>query len=190
MLCLSFTLSAFFSLQLHINLERSHWPRVRSSERNWNKSRWFRWNQFCSFNGISIYLGIWKGVTSWMQPTTDEVQSSASTLAKSLPQLTPFILSPTATFRQITVNRVDVGLWNVSGQTLVLATNMNYFSVSISLKDLGLSSPQPTARQIINIGVQMDSSRENLMFDSIGTGAFIVKSWRPGICVIFDLEPT
>ncbi|KDR72349.1 hypothetical protein GALMADRAFT_143191 [Galerina marginata CBS 339.88] len=116
------------------------------------------------------------GVTSWMQPTTDEVQSSASTFAKSLPQLTPFILNPSATSRQITVNRTDVGLWTVSGQTLILATNMNSFSVSVSLKDLGLSSPQPTAKQILNMGVQMDPSRAHLMFNSIGTGAFIVKS--------------
>lgn len=90
--------------------------------------------------------------------------------------MTPFILSPAATFRQTTINLVDVGLWTVGGQTLVLATNTNYFTASVSLKDLGLPSLQPLANQVLDTGAKLDSLRGEITLESVGTGGFIVSA--------------
>ncbi|KDR78230.1 hypothetical protein GALMADRAFT_245305 [Galerina marginata CBS 339.88] len=116
------------------------------------------------------------GVVSWDDPTSADIKASSSALGLSLPKMTPFILNPSATFKQVTINRVDIGLWTVGGQTLILATNQNYFSVSVSLKDLHLPSPQPAASQVLDTGAKIDPARAHLLFDSVGTGAFIVKS--------------
>ena len=117
-----------------------------------------------------------KGVVSWDDPTTSDIQSSASTLAKSLVKMTPFILSPAATFRQVTVNLVDVGLWTVGGKTLVLATNTNYFTASVSLKQLGLPSLQPLTEQVLDTGAKIDQFKGVITLDSVGTGGFIVSA--------------
>ncbi|KAH9476841.1 hypothetical protein JR316_0010757 [Psilocybe cubensis] len=116
------------------------------------------------------------GVVSWDDPTTPDIKASASLLAQSLPKMTPFILSPSATFRQITINRVDIGLWTVGPKTLVLATNMNYFSTSVSLQSLGLKpvGPPGSVTQVLDSGARTDAARTQLLFDSVGTGAFIV----------------
>jgi len=90
--------------------------------------------------------------------------------------MTPFILNPSATFRQITINRVDIGIWIVGAETLVLVTNMNYFSVSVSLHDLGLANGKLVA-QVLDSGAAIDlSTHTRLLFDSVGSGAFLVKN--------------
>ncbi|KAF9474514.1 hypothetical protein BDN70DRAFT_908482 [Pholiota conissans] len=114
------------------------------------------------------------GVMSWDDPTSTDIKASASLLALAMPKMTPFILSPSATFRQVTINRVDIGLWKVGGQTLVLASNMNYFNVSIGFRDLGLPSPQLSVNQVFNSGALVDPSRQHLVFGSVGSGGFIV----------------
>ncbi|KAF8900151.1 hypothetical protein CPB84DRAFT_1779443 [Gymnopilus junonius] len=116
------------------------------------------------------------GVVSWDDPSTSDIQSSASTLAGSLVKMTPFILSPAATFRQITINLIDVGLWTVGKQTLVLATNTNYFATSVSLKELGLQSLQPFATQVLDTGAKLDSLRGKITLESVGSGGFIVNA--------------
>ena len=87
--------------------------------------------------------------------------------------MTPFIFNHSATFRQITINRVDIGLWIVGAETLVLATNMNYFSVSVSLRALGLEDGMPIT-QVLDSGAAIAHSQ--LLFDSVGSGAFMVKN--------------
>jgi hypothetical protein len=90
--------------------------------------------------------------------------------------MTPFIFHPSASFRQFTINQVDIGLWTVGAETLVLATNMNYFSVSVSLRDLGLANGM-LVTQVLNSGTAIDlSTHSHLLFDSAGSGAFIVKN--------------
>ena len=90
--------------------------------------------------------------------------------------MTPFIFNHSATFRPITINRVDIGLWIVGAETLVLATNMNYFSVSVSLRDLGLVDGM-SITQVLDSGAAIDLlTYSDLLFDSVGSGAFIVKN--------------
>jgi hypothetical protein len=86
--------------------------------------------------------------------------------------MTPFILNPAATFRQVTVKRVDFGLWTVGAETLVLASNMNYATVTVHLTDLGLPTASITS-QALDSGAVGD--RTGLTFESVGSGAWIVK---------------
>ncbi|KAF8890734.1 hypothetical protein BD779DRAFT_1671264 [Infundibulicybe gibba] len=110
------------------------------------------------------------GVVSWDDPTTPDIKASASLLARSLPQMTPFIFDPVAVFRQITVNRVDVGIWTSGSKILVLASNMNYFVVPITLADLGLSAG--AISQVLDSGAKING--KGFTFESIGSGAFIL----------------
>lgn len=90
--------------------------------------------------------------------------------------MTPLIFNPSATFRQITINRVDIGLWIVGTETLVLGTNMNYFSVSVSFRDLDFANGIVVTR-VLDSGAAIHPSRHSeLLFDSVGSGAFIVKN--------------
>lgn len=87
--------------------------------------------------------------------------------------MTRFILNHTASFRQTTLNRVDVGLWTVGAETLVLATNMNYTKITISLADLGLRSSHTT--QVLDSGAAISDNQRGFTFDSVGSGAFVIK---------------
>lgn len=111
---------------------------------------------------------------SWDDPTTPDIKASASLLALSLAKMTPFILNPAASFRQITINRVDVGLWTVGAETLVLASNMNYATVNLSLAALSLSTGIISS-QVLNSGAVVNPGKSGFTFESVGSGGFIVK---------------
>jgi len=114
------------------------------------------------------------GVVSWEDPTPSDILTSASSLALALPNMTPFILNPTATFRQHTSStRIDVGLWTVGTETLVVATNLNYAAASITLAELGLPHSGVTVRQIFDSSANFAS--DAFQFESVGSGAFIVE---------------
>jgi len=113
------------------------------------------------------------GVVSWDDPTSADIKASASLLALSLPKMTPFILNANASFRQVTVNRVDVGLWTVGSETLVLASNMNYATTTVHLTDLGLKSKGTT--QVLDSGAAVNPDKTGFTFESVGSGAFVVK---------------
>jgi len=96
-------------------------------------------------------------------------------------KMTRFILNPSATFRQITIQGVDVGLWEINNPTemLVLATNTNYSPLSIPIKYFGLTSSgisvDSVVEQVLDTGTKIDSDRANILFESVGSGAFIIK---------------
>lgn len=100
-----------------------------------------------------------------------------SKLALALPKMNPFILSPRASFKQITVNRVDFGLWTVDAQTLVLGTNMNNAPQVISLSQIGLpvTGSSSGITQVLDTGVTLDPARGHLDFAAVGTGAWVFK---------------
>ncbi|KAF5329517.1 hypothetical protein D9619_009064 [Psilocybe cf. subviscida] len=113
------------------------------------------------------------GVVSWDDPTTADIKSSASLLAKAIPRMTPFILNPAATFRHVTSGGVDIGLWTVESSTLVLAANMNSATASVAISpSLGLNPT--TVTQVLNSGASVDSTKSHFTFNSVGSGAFIV----------------
>lgn len=113
------------------------------------------------------------GVIPWDDPTTPDIKSSASTLALALPKLTPFILNPASSFRQIlTQSLVDIGIWTVGSQTLVLATNTKYEATSIRFADLGVKG---TVSQALDSGASLSSDARTFSLTPVGSGAFIVK---------------
>ena len=90
--------------------------------------------------------------------------------------MTRFIFDSSATFRQITIEGVDVGLWKInSTEVLVLATNTKYSPVSIPITHLGLSSSGISVEQVLDTGTKIDSNHTNISFESVGSGAFIIK---------------
>ncbi|KAF8154280.1 hypothetical protein B0H34DRAFT_784208 [Crassisporium funariophilum] len=116
------------------------------------------------------------GVISWDDPTSPDIKASASVLALSMPKMIPFILNPAATFRQVTIDKVDIGLWTVSSQTLVLGTNMNYASVSVRMADLMIPGSHNSIVQVLNTGSQVDPAKSHFLFESVGSGGFIVRT--------------
>ncbi|KAK7057590.1 hypothetical protein R3P38DRAFT_2841901 [Favolaschia claudopus] len=112
------------------------------------------------------------GVTSWDDPTTADIKASASSFALAVQKMKAFILSPAATVKQATfANGIDVGMWTVGGQTLILATNMNYKNQSISLAQLHLSGK---VRQVFDSGASFSADSGTLLLGSVGTGGFVV----------------
>lgn len=114
------------------------------------------------------------GIVPWDDPTPADIKASASSLAKALPALTPFLFSPNATFANITTKRVDVGLWTVSGQTLLLAANMNGAVSTLDLSVLpGEAAGKTVSGQVFDGGAKADGG--GLSFEALGSGAFILK---------------
>ncbi|KAJ3568689.1 hypothetical protein NP233_g5551 [Leucocoprinus birnbaumii] len=142
-----------------------------------NETYWKRYptgKEFVVESVVGINHGA-KGVVSWDDPTTDDIKASASTLALSMPKMTPFILSPHASFRQITINRVDFGLWTVGSRTLVLGTNMNNANTNITFGQLGLPATGSSSgiSQVLDSGAEVDAARNHFVFTATGTGAWI-----------------
>ncbi|KAF9458112.1 hypothetical protein BDZ94DRAFT_1313563 [Collybia nuda] len=141
-----------------------------------NETYWKRYPTGKEFVVESI-LGInhgGLGVVSWDDPTPADIKASASLLALSLPQMTPFILNPAAIFRQVTIRRVDLGLWTVGTKTLVLASNMNYATVSVHLSELGLPKAS-IASQALDSGATTLPDKAGFTFESVGSGAWILR---------------
>ncbi|KZT21323.1 hypothetical protein NEOLEDRAFT_763316 [Neolentinus lepideus HHB14362 ss-1] len=111
------------------------------------------------------------GIVPWNDPTTDDITNSATVLGKALPTLKSFILSPSAVYRQHTANRVDVGMWTVGTQTLVLATNLNYFNITLNLATLLLGSPQQVT-EVYDSGATYANGQ--IQLESVGTGGFVI----------------
>lgn len=121
-------------------------------------------------------------MTSWIDPTPADIKSAASSLALSVPSLTPFILPifpSTSTFKHVvTDDRIDVGVWTLapSNQTLLLAANLNYFNASIGLNEVlgDASSSGVVAQQVLDGGAALDAQGGQIVFGSVQSGAWIV----------------
>jgi len=141
------------------------------------------------------------GIIAWDDPTTSDIKSSASLLALALPKLSiPFILNPQSTLKQITVNRVDFGIWtttmvdvhsedlaSVGGggggrrrrtHVLVLGANMNEdINVTVELDQLGIGIGNGVER-VLELGAELEEKEEEegvgrLVFLPVGSGAWI-----------------
>ncbi|KAG6826892.1 hypothetical protein H0H92_013998 [Tricholoma furcatifolium] len=141
-----------------------------------NESYWTRYPTGKEFVVQSI-LGLNHGalgVVSWDDPTTPDIKSSASLLAIALTKMTAYITNPNASFRQVTTtNLIDVGLWTVGQEILLLASNMNYDVATLNLGDLGVVCNEIV--QILDSGAGASSDNTSLSFESVGSGAFILR---------------
>ena len=114
------------------------------------------------------------GIVAWEDPTPADIKSAASSLAKALPGMTPYILNPTATFANATLGRVDVGMWSVSGKTLIVAVNLDYTEATLDLGELPMSmGGKWKVEQVFDGGSAVSGSRVSL--DSVGSGAFLLQ---------------
>jgi hypothetical protein len=96
------------------------------------------------------------GIISWDDPTPSDIKSAASSLAKSLPSMIPFIFNADATFSNLTSNRIDVGLWTVGSQTLLLAANLNYDEAYLDLNNLPTGIKHTKVTQIFDGGAEVN----------------------------------
>ncbi|KAI0063004.1 hypothetical protein BV25DRAFT_1915735 [Artomyces pyxidatus] len=125
-------------------------------------------------NIISLNAGA-LGSISWNDPTTDDIKAAASALSFALPSLTPFILSsplasPPVQFRHVvTSDRLDFGVWTKGAESLVVAANLNYFSIEADLSVVGLKGK--SARTVFNGGARFVGDR--FEFGSVQSGAWI-----------------
>ncbi|KZT00619.1 uncharacterized protein LAESUDRAFT_533884 [Laetiporus sulphureus 93-53] len=111
------------------------------------------------------------GVVSWDAPTTDDIWAYAGLLAQSSATLKAYIASDAASFRHVFVDQIDVGLWTVGAQTLVLATNLNYAEETFDLASVEGLVTHP-AVQVLDSGATLSGSV--IAFTSVGTGGFIL----------------
>ncbi|KAK0477002.1 hypothetical protein IW261DRAFT_300149 [Armillaria novae-zelandiae] len=113
------------------------------------------------------------GVVSWDDPTSADIKASASALALSLPKITPFILNPKAKFQQVTTSDfIDVGLWTVGKETLVLATNLDYEEKVLFLAQVGIA--EEVAEQVFDSGAQVYVGGFSVTLEPVGSAGFIV----------------
>jgi hypothetical protein len=97
----------------------------------------------------------------------------ASKLAISLKEVAPYILSPLVSFRGVTINEVDCGLWTVGSQTLVLATNTKYTTETVAFASLELPTGV-TITQVLDTGSSLTPAKDGFTFTSVGSGGFII----------------
>ena len=105
------------------------------------------------------------------QETTDDILQHASLLAKASSEIASYILNPSAEFEHVLFKQIDIGFWTVAGNTLVLATNLNYAAETFDLQSIPGLRLEP-AVQILDSGATLNGSV--LMFESTGTGGFIL----------------
>lgn len=112
-------------------------------------------------------------MVSWNDPTTSDIKMYASKLAISLKEVAPYILSPRASFRGVTINGVDCGLWTVDSKALILATNTKYTTETVTFASLELPTGV-TITQVLDTGSSLALTKDGFTFTSVGSGGFII----------------
>ena len=118
----------------------------------------------------SINVDLRLGITPWDDPTSSDIKASASAFAQSLPTIKSFIFDSNSTYSQLTYNRIDMGIWVLNSQTLLLATNLNYNAEMLDLENLPVHGS--TVRQFFQSGSAVDGL--TITFESVGSGAFVL----------------
>ncbi|PBK85663.1 hypothetical protein ARMGADRAFT_1169415 [Armillaria gallica] len=140
-----------------------------------NESYWKRFptgKEFIVQSIVGINHGA-LGVVSWDDPTSADIKASASDLALSLPKITPFILNPKAKFQQVTTSDfIDVGMWTVGKETLVLATNLDYEEKVLFLAQVGIA--EVVSEQVFDSGAQVYVGAFSVILEPVGSAGFIV----------------
>jgi hypothetical protein len=93
-------------------------------------------------------------------------------LAEVLPMIGTFKFNPAARRRQVTRNRIDVGLWAVESKTLIVACNMNNETAQLDLNDLSVEFGSFT--ELLAVGASIDS--HVITFDPIGSTVIVVQA--------------
>ncbi|KAG7087795.1 hypothetical protein E1B28_013736 [Marasmius oreades] len=157
-------------------LEKTVWavPQAFGNETYWQ--RYPTGKEFVVQSILGINHG-GLGVVPWDDPTPADIKASASNLALALPKMTPFILDPSAKVCQMTtLAGIDVGLWTVGNQTLVLATNVERTNGTLDLagSELGLGGNVRIVEVVLESGVVVVNGSVVVQFSDVGSGGFVV----------------
>jgi len=117
------------------------------------------------------------GIIPWLDPTPPDIKMAASSLAKSLPVIKEFLFSHGANFSHFNSNRIDISLWTVDSETLILATNLNPYKILLPLSQAPITRAQWWIRRdILNEGVQLNTidGEVELLFEAMGVVVFTV----------------
>ncbi|KAJ7130283.1 hypothetical protein C8R44DRAFT_775264 [Mycena epipterygia] len=166
-----------FALRLDVlgwTHERAVWavPQAFGGEEFWARPPTGR--EFAIQVVLSINHGA-RGIMPWIDPTPPDIKSAAAALAKALTSVKTFIFSPHARFSHLTSDRIDVGMWTVDEQTLLLVANMN-------AQDAKLAIPLSDAldlREVLSYGVRRSAGVQKqigLELEGLGCGIFIARS--------------
>ncbi|KAF8208179.1 hypothetical protein K438DRAFT_2012988 [Mycena galopus ATCC 62051] len=101
-----------------------------------------------------------RGIMPWIDPTPADIKIKA------------FIFSPHAAFSRFVSNRVDVGMWTVGEDTLLLVANLNAHDAELALPRTDAQS----LREVLNYGVRrVTGVQRQLRFDleALGCAIFI-----------------
>ncbi|KAJ7764560.1 hypothetical protein DFH07DRAFT_811639 [Mycena maculata] len=117
-----------------------------------------------------------RGIMPWIDPTPPDVKRAAAAFATALASAKEFIFSPRANFSRFTLDRVDVGMWTVDGETLLLVANMNAHEAALALP----LSDAVDLRELLNYGVRrrdFGGQRQlELDLEGLGCAAFVASS--------------
>jgi len=152
-------------------------------------SRTPSYTEYLVLSIVAINAGS-KGLVAWEYPTTMDITLAQSGIAKALPDIQPFLLSspisptPVHFAHVVTGNRLDIGLWFYNdGKALVLAANLNYFPVSITLDEVLAQTKFPSlslsnarlsmsnARLVLDGGARIEGSV--VTFQSVNSGGWV-----------------
>ncbi|KAJ7201038.1 hypothetical protein GGX14DRAFT_658778 [Mycena pura] len=117
-----------------------------------------------------------RGIMPWIDPTPPDIKDTASALATALtsPTVTRFIFSPLTKFSRTVSNRIDVAMWAIGSETLILVANLNTHDADLAVP---LSSGLEL-REVLNYGVRRESvgSQLGLELEGLGCAVFIAYS--------------
>ncbi|KAI6046641.1 hypothetical protein EDC04DRAFT_1487318 [Pisolithus marmoratus] len=121
------------------------------------------------------------GVVPWADPTPDDIKTSASAFAKSLPNMTPFLFDAQSALSRTNyvVGGIDIATWTNGRQTLVLAANTNYANETFSWKEIGHTGVGLTA--VFQSGI-LKTTPDGVTLGPVASGAFVLLGWQ-GIIV-------
>ncbi|KAJ7625105.1 hypothetical protein DFH06DRAFT_1229887 [Mycena polygramma] len=119
---------------------------------------------------LSINHGA-RGIMPWIDPTAADIKGTASALAMALasPTVKGFIFSPRVRFSRVVANRIDVGIWRVGTETLLLVANLNPHDAELALP----LSDAPDLREVLVDGVRRTIGAPMLELEGLGYGIFV-----------------
>ncbi|KAJ7721036.1 hypothetical protein B0H16DRAFT_1603583 [Mycena metata] len=115
-----------------------------------------------------------RGIMPWIDPTPADIKTASSALAIALGSVKTFFFDPQVKFSRVVSNRIDVGMWTLGAETLLLVANLN-------AHDAGLKLPlfdTLEVREVLNYGVQRtigDKTQLRFEFEGLGCGIFVAR---------------
>ncbi|KAJ7028680.1 hypothetical protein C8F04DRAFT_1118335 [Mycena alexandri] len=113
------------------------------------------------------------GIMPWIDPTPADIKTAASALAIALGSVKTFVFDPQVKFSRVVSNRIDVGMWTLGAETLLLVANMNAIDVGLTLP----LSDTLELREVLNYGMRRTSEGQTQLgfeLKSLGCGIFVV----------------